>query len=302
MERRRLMKLLSLSHWDGVAPRPGTALRAAVLGSPVAHSLSPALHRSAYAALGLDWTYTAVECDAPGLQPYLETLDPSWAGLSLTMPLKRTALALVDEVSDVAMDTGGVNTIVFRDGGMFGDNTDVYGIVSALREAGVVAPERPVVLGGGATAWSALAALRDLGAREIAVVVRGKSRGAAACAAATRLGVMLHFHLYEDLAKALDGADLVLSTLPPGAADPYAPAVASSGATLFDVVYTNWPTRLAKAVSFNGGSVVPGLSMLLHTAVRQVQLITGVTRIPVAAMRDAVRAGAERHDRLAPGA
>jgi len=295
------MKTHSLRHWDGVEPRLGTTLRAAVLGSPVSHSLSPALHRSAYASLGLDWTYTAVECDEAGLQPYLESLDPSWAGLSLTRPLKRTALALVDEVSDVAMDTGGVNTIVFRDGGTYGDNTTVYGMVSALRAAGVVSPRRPVVLGGGPTACSALAALRDLGAREIAVVVREKSRGAQVCAAATRIGVLLHFYVYEELADALDGADLVFSTLRAGGADRAAPAVANSGAAVFDVVCSNWPTQLAKAVSFTGGSVVPGLSMLLHQAVRQVQLMTGLTEAPVAAMLDAARAGVERLGHAAVG-
>ncbi|MFJ8827533.1 shikimate dehydrogenase [Streptomyces sp. NPDC102467] len=291
------MKTLSLSRWDGVEPRPEAALRAAVLGSPIAHSLSPVLHRSAYTALGLDWTYTAVECDERGLRPFLESLDASWAGLSLTMPLKRPALPLIDEVSDVAMDTGGVNTIVFRDGGMFGDNTDVYGIACALREAGVDAPQRPVILGGGATACSALAALRNLGVRDIAVVVREKSRGGEVCAAASRIGVMPQFYVYEDLANALDGADVVLSTLPAGAADPYAPAVAGSGAALLDVVYANWPTRLAKAVSFNGGSVVPGLSMLLHQAVRQVQLMTGCTRVPVAVMLDTARGEVERRER-----
>jgi shikimate dehydrogenase len=116
--------------------------RAAVLGSPIAHSLSPALHRAAYAALGLDWTYEAIECREDDLPA---VLAGSWAGLSLTMPLKRAVLPLLDEVSGPARAVGGANTVIFKDGRRIGDNTDVYGMVTALTEAGAArgAPPRP---------------------------------------------------------------------------------------------------------------------------------------------------------------
>ncbi|MDQ1009269.1 shikimate dehydrogenase [Streptomyces sp. V4I23] len=272
-------------------PVPRSGMRAAVLGSPVAHSLSPVLHRAAYAALGLTWSYTAMECDERRLPALLDSLDGSWAGLSLTMPLKRAVLPLVDEVTPLALDVGGANTVILRDGRRYGHNTDVHGILAALREEGLGGDGRPdaVILGGGATACSALAALKELGQTDIPVVVRESSRGGQVCAAATRLGVAVRYHAFDELGDALDGARLVLSTLPAGAADPYAGAIARSGADVFDVVYTDWPTRLARAARFGGARAVGGHAMLLHQAVRQVELMTGRSDVPVEEMRRAVR-------------
>lgn len=264
--------------------------RAAVLGSPVAHSLSPVLHRAAYTALGLDWRYDAIECDAPGLPGLLGTLDGTWAGLSLTMPLKKAVLPLLDRTSPLCAAIGAANTVVFEEGGRSGFNTDVHGIVAALAEAGVTAPGSTVVLGGGATAASALAALYELGRTEAAVVVRDPVRAADVQAAADRLGVTARIRMLGDLGKVIRGADLVMSTLPAGAADAYAPLIAESGAVLFDVVYAPWPTPAARRVTEAGGVVVGGLSMLLHQAVRQVALMTGRPDVPVAAMRGAVEA------------
>jgi shikimate dehydrogenase len=270
-------------------------LHAAVLGTPVAHSLSPVLHRAAHAALGLDWSYTALECDERRLPELLDSLDESWAGLSLTMPLKRGALPLVDEVTPLALDVGGANTVVLRDGRRYGHNTDVHGIVMALREEGL-AGSRPhaVILGGGATACSALAALKELGQTEIPVVVRERSRGGLVCAAATRLGVAVRFFTFDELPDALSGAGLVVSTLPAGAADPYAAAIARGGADVFDVVYANWPTRLARAARFSGARAVGGHTMLLHQAAAQVELMTGCSDVPVEDMRRAMTAELDR--------
>src|SRR5579872_3716657 len=111
-------------------------MKAAVLGSPIAHSLSPALHRAAYAGLGLDdWTYETVECDEAALAAFVTSRGPDWAGLSLTMPLKRTVLPLLDHTDPLAVIAGGANTVVFRPDGRYGYNTDVQGIVDALTEA-----------------------------------------------------------------------------------------------------------------------------------------------------------------------
>ncbi len=114
------------------------ARKAAVLGSPIAHSLSPALHRAAYARLGLDgWSYQAIECDEPGLPGRLAGCGPQWAGLSLTMPLKRAVLPLLDRADPVTAATGCANTVVFSGGARLGFNTDVAGLVTALAETGL---------------------------------------------------------------------------------------------------------------------------------------------------------------------
>jgi len=250
-----------------------------VLGRPIAHSLSPRLHRAAYAALGLDWTYDAVDCGEAELPALLDGLDASWAGLSLTMPLKQAVLPLLDEVSLLARDVAAANTVVLRDGRRSGANTDVAGVVAALREAGVTGAERPVVLGGGATARSALAALARLGAGRPVLVVRSEPRET--LAAAERLGVRPTLAAYDP--AVLSGCDLLVSTLPAGAADALAPHVGGIPA-LLDVVYDPWPTPLAAACR---GTVVSGAAMLLHQAAAQVELMTG-RPAPLEAMRAAL--------------
>ncbi|MEV4581148.1 shikimate dehydrogenase [Nonomuraea jabiensis] len=271
-------------------------MRAAVMGSPIGHSLSPYLHRAAYQAMGLDgWSYEAFECDEARLPALLGELTPvrgqtpggadPWAGLSLTMPLKRAVLPLLDTVSDLAVEVGGANTVVFRDGRRHGHNTDVYGIEQALAEAGVPAPGSATVLGGGATAASALAALRNLGLFSATLLVRDPARAGETVEVAERLGVALAVETFDKL-DACTRVDLVVSTLPGGAADAFADRLARVPA-LFDVVYSPWPTSAAAAVRAAGGTVVGGFAMLLHQAVRQVELMTGRTDVPVEAMRAA---------------
>lgn len=217
--------------------------------------------------------------DADGLPAFLAGLDGEWRGLSLTMPLKQAVLPHLDEVSDLARDVAAANTVLLDDGRLRGDNTDVHGIVAALAEAGVVSARRAVVLGGGATARSALAALAELGERSPVLVVR--SEPVETLAAAARLGVRPSVAPYRP--EVLAGCDLLISTLPPGAADAVAPHVAGVPA-LLDVVYDPWPTALAAACS---GTVVSGAAMLLHQAAAQVELMTGQSA-PVEAMRAAL--------------
>jgi shikimate dehydrogenase len=275
---------------------------AAVLGSPIAHSLSPVLHRAAYAGLGLaDWTYEAFECTEDGLAAFLDGLDASWAGLSLTMPLKREALKLADGRGPLAVQVGGANTILLRDGRRFAENTDVHGIVTALTEAGI-RPGGALVLGGGATAASALVALHELGLTAVTLVVRDRRRAAEAAAAGERAGLAISVRLLDDLPELLaaqppDG--LIVSTVPGDAAAPYAPLITQARPDLavFDVVYAPWPTTLGAAARAAGSTVVGGLPMLLHQAVRQVELMTGRTDVPVEAMRAAALAEQERRSR-----
>ena len=261
--------------------------RAAVLGSPIAHSLSPALHRAAYRELGFDdWTYDLVECDEAAFPAFAEQAGPEWAGLSLTMPLKRVALQVADEVSPLAAAVGAANTMVFRDGRRWVDNTDVAGIAAALAEAGVRSGEHALILGAGGTAQAALAALREFGGHDPVVLVRDLARTGDLRAAADRLGVAPRIQ-----GGLLDGAapraDLVISTLPAGAGDALAFASATGAQVVLDVVYAPWPTPLAATAGRAGAVVVSGLSVLLHQAVAQVELMTGL-RPPVDAMRAAL--------------
>ena len=263
------------------------ARRAAVLGSPVAHSLSPVLHAAAYAALGLDgWTYERIECDEDGLTPLLAGLGAEWAGLSLTMPLKRVALELADAASELAVAVGAANTLVFGPPGRYADNTDVPGMVDALREAGVTRVDSAVVLGAGGTAQAALAALAELGERTPTVVVRDPARAGALRETADRLGVDVTVRRW-DRAELLRDADVVVSTVPRGAADdlPVPP-----GAVVFDVVYDPWPTPLAATALAAGCRIVSGLDLLLHQAGHQVRLMTG-REAPLGAMRAALSPG-----------
>jgi shikimate dehydrogenase len=277
-------------------------MKAAVLGKPVAHSLSPVLHRAAYEALGLaDWAYELVECDEPGLAAYVESRGPEWAGLSLTMPLKRTVLPLLDHVDHLAAATGGANTVVFRPEGRYGYNTDVQGIVDALTEAGAQAPASVTILGAGATACSALAAVGELGAAGADVVARDPSRAAGLLATAGRLGLQARLRPWADLGNdAAPVPDLLISTVPAGAADDYPERVRltrQAPLVVMDVVYHPWPTPLAQAAAAAGSLVASGYAMLLHQAAAQVELMTGKPA-PLEAMRQAGEQELARRTRI----
>jgi shikimate dehydrogenase len=269
------------------ARRATDRTRAAVLGSPIAHSLSPVLHRAAYAELGLDaWSYDRFEVDEAALPGFLAGLGPQWAGLSLTMPLKRAVIPLLDEVSDTAAAVEAVNTVVLtEDGRRTGDNTDVPGMVAALRERGVETVDSAAVLGAGATASSALAALARICTGEITAYVRSAARAAEMRQWGERLGIEVRTADWADAARALR-APLVIATTPAGTTDALAAEVPERPATLFDVLYEPWPTDLAARWSAHGGAVVSGLDLLVHQAVLQVERMTGRSA-PLAAMRRA---------------
>jgi shikimate dehydrogenase len=243
-----------------------------VLGSPISHSKSPALHRAAYDLLGLSWQYSAVEMDGDRLGEFIGGLDASWRGLSLTMPLKQDVLPLLDSIDEVAAVTGAANTVLFDAGSRRGFNTDVGGIVRTLREAGVHAVSRGVLLGGGATAASALVAMSELGSREVRVLVRRPGAAAALIELGSRLGVRVDEGRMEEL-DTIGRAELVVSTVP-GGTDLGVAASAGliASATLLDVAYDPWPTPLAAGWIAGGGTVVHGLGMLLHQALLQVRI------------------------------
>jgi shikimate dehydrogenase len=219
---------------------------------------------------------------------------PEWAGLSLTMPLKRAVLPLLDEIEPLAREVGAANTVVFSGGRRHGHNTDVPGMIAALAEAGVTgapdgAPRQAAVLilGGGATACSALAAARGLGVAQVTVAVRDPARAQDLLAAAGRLDVAVTLTDFETPRD--DAPGVLISTVPAGAADIYAKRIAHGDLVpgrLLDVVYHPWPTALAVAAREAGVSVAGGLELLLHQAADQVTLMTGKPA-PLPAMRQA---------------
>ncbi|MFF1414642.1 shikimate dehydrogenase [Streptomyces sp. NPDC058289] len=263
-------------------------IRAAVLGSPIEHSLSPVLHRAAYQELGLgERSYDRFEIDEAALLGFMAQLGPEWAGLSLTMPLKRAIIPLLDEISDTAASVETVNTVVFtEDGRTVGDNTDIPGLLAALSEQGVEKVESAAVLGAGATASSALAALARICTGPVTAYVRSEARAAEMREWGERLGVDVRTADWSRAAEAL-AAPLVIATTPAGATDELAGSVPAAAGTLFDVLYDPWPTPLAAAWTQRGGKLLGGLDLLVHQAVLQVELMTGCPTAPLAAMRAA---------------
>ncbi|MGB6456165.1 MAG: shikimate dehydrogenase [Streptosporangiaceae bacterium] len=273
------------------------ATRAAVLGAPVAHSLSPALHAAAYRALGLtDWSYEAIECDEARLPGLLASLGPDWAGLSLTMPLKRAVLPLLDHTEPLATTVAAANTVILRDGQRLGFNTDVAGLVAAMRAAGVTTEGNVVVLGAGATACSALAALRETGTSDVTVAVRSRPTAEPLLAVAGQLGVLVRV---ADIGAGLLASrrwDVLISTIPGTAAAGVAGLFTAGLVTaraVVDVGYDPWPAPLAAAAAAAGSVVISGYELLVHQAAGQVELMTG-HRAPVEVMRAAGLAELDR--------
>jgi shikimate dehydrogenase len=265
--------------------------RCGVLGDPIAHSLSPVLHRAAYAELGLDWTYDAHRVPSGGLAAFLDGpslagLGPEWRGLSLTMPLKREALPLVDRLTDRARLAGAVNTLLLEDDGTrVGDNTDLPGAAAAIRERTSAPLSSAVLLGGGATATSVGLALVDLGVRSIVVAVREAAR-AAGTVAALRAHPAAPDVVVTGLAAAPATVDIVVSTIPAAAQTPELVGRCADVPVVFEALYDPWPTPLAASAIDSGRTLVSGMDLLVHQAALQIELFTGM-QAPLAVMRDA---------------
>ncbi len=264
----------------------GAARRCGVLGDPVTHSLSPVLHRAGYAELGLEWSYDAHRVPAGGLAGFLADLDASWRGLSLTMPLKREALAVVDRLTDRARLAGAVNTLLLEDGERVGDNTDLPGASAAIRERTTIPLTSAAILGGGATASSIGLALLDLGVRSVELLVRDEAR------AGETVDVLRARSVGADVRTGrLDAsgdlrADIVVSTIPAAAQTADLVARCSDVPVVFEALYDPWPTPLA--ASADGRTLVGGLDLLVHQAAMQFDLFTGL-RAPLETMRAAGR-------------
>jgi shikimate dehydrogenase len=257
--------------------RPASAApprKAAVLGSPIAHSKSPQLHLAAYRALGLDdWTYDRIECGAEELPGVVGGFGPEWVGVSVTAPGKFAALRFADEHTERADQVGSANTLVRTPRGWRADNTDVDGVAGAIGSASGQA----LVCGSGGTAPAAVVGLAQLGVSGITVVARNPDKAARLVDLGTRIGVATRFCGLDggELADEVAAAEVLVSTIPADVAARYAGAFATIP-VLLDAVYDPWPTPLAAAVAAAGGRVINGVQMLLHQAFAQVEQFTGL--------------------------
>jgi len=256
----------------------------AVLGSPIGHSKSPALHRAAYAVLGLDWTYDAIEVTEASLAGFVESRSATWRGLSLTMPLKRAIMPLLNSCEDLATITGSTNTVLFsqrdgqdngqRDGKPFlsGFNTDVHGIAESFRQAGITSLDTVRILGGGATAASAIAGASLLSASNVTVLVRDEARAVSLIAVGDALGVAVQVISLAH-SDAREVPDAIISTLPGGAVLEHDFSnETKKRSILFDVAYDPWPSALAQSWTAADGQVISGIHMLINQALMQIRI------------------------------
>jgi len=259
-------------------------MKAAVLGSPITHSLSPILHNAGYQAQGLPHIYERHEVNESGLTQFVENLDSDWMGLSLTMPLKVAAFGVVDVFTPLVEISGSINTLIFGEQ-ILGYNTDIYGIVQACRELGLSSAQSCTIIGSGATARSAIVAAREMGVSHIELLARNAEAIRQCDAIANELGITL-------IAPAMDESqwqksDLVINTTPANVADKLLPEVTEVSGLLLDVIYHPWPTQIASRWQDAGGALCPGYLMLLHQAAAQYELFTGI-EAPVTEMRIAL--------------
>ncbi len=250
-------------------------MKAAVLGSPVAHSKSPLLHLAAYRALGLtDWTYDRIECVADELPSVVSGFGDEWIGVSVTMPDKFAALQFADERTERAELVGSANTLVRTGRGWRADNTDVDGVAGALGHVRHL--RRAIVVGSGGTAPAAVVGLAELGVIEMTVVARNQDKAERLIELGRAVGIAAKFCEFADpeLRAVVECTDVLVSTIPADAAAAYA-SIFAAAPVLLDVIYQPWPTPLAEAVGTMGGQVIGGLEMLLHQAFSQVEQFTG---------------------------
>jgi shikimate dehydrogenase len=273
---RRERLILPVTPLDSNAART----RLAVLGSPISHSRSPAIHRAAYTVLGLDWSYESEDVTGDSLAHYIGSRDPSWRGLSLTMPLKRDILPLLDSRDPLVETVGGANTVLFGDDGLRGFNTDVQGTIAALAQHGITRIERVHILGGGATAASVIVALQRLGLRHALVSVRSPERSTDLRHLGRAIGVTVEV---GGFATRSDGADLLVNTIPGRAEVDFddAPLLAAR-VPFFEVAYDPWPSPRAARWDAAGLALISGLDLLIHQAVGQVRIfLTGDQHEPL---------------------
>jgi len=243
-------------------------IKAAVLGSPIAHSLSPLLHKSAYEILGIEGDYSAIDVPAPTLSDFLDRcLNEGWDGFNLTMPLKETVFESgVVTFDESATRIRSANTLVRSGNGFQASSTDMTAFDRLLRDTPV---DRTAIIGGGGTARAAIGALADR-ARSIDLIVRTPGRVDMARAIAPKVNFEI-----KKMDAALEGYDLVINTTPQGAADHFASRLKDVSALYFECLYQPWPTELSFAWKELGGATLNGIDLLVEQALDAISLITG---------------------------
>jgi len=245
-------------------------IKAAVLGSPISHSLSPLLHNTAYAQLGLSASYEAIEVKAHSLAQFMDERDATWTGFSLTMPLKEEVIAYAMHVDDLALRINSANTLYKKAGEWHATSTDVIGFSKSLEMHKVEIKGHVVILGAGATARAAAAAC-DSSQTQITVINRSLARVQAMSDAV--IESELSFLDWGDL-SVLDDADLVISTAPAGVTDSI-DLPARTSAPYFEALYKPWPTTASAKWASGGGGVIDGLDLLIHQAIAQIAIFSG---------------------------
>jgi shikimate dehydrogenase len=257
--------------------------RLAVLGSPIAHSKSPVIQRAAFDVLGLDWTYDAIDITADRLTVFIDGLDASWRGLSLTMPLKRDVLPLLARRHELVDVVGGANTVLMTDDGLAGFNTDVEGALASLRGVGVTRLDYVHILGAGATASSLLVAVAGLGATRVVVSARTPDKARSLVELGARCGVDVVVRAWGVLDRSLITPDAIISTVPGGSNDLLFAEPIRQRSVLFDVAYDPWPSELARSWMRAGGTVISGLDLLVNQALGQLRVfVNGDPDAPLA--------------------
>ena len=244
--------------------------RLGVLGSPIAHSLSPTIHLAAYHELGLDWSYEAIEVREGGLDNFLRACDSSWQGLSLTMPLKAEAITSCDDVDPLALQVNAANTITWSASKTQAHNTDVLGFSNALKLQDAITIDSVAILGGGATARSAVAAVSKF-ASNITVYIRDPNREESLFQARGNGRSTLKIAAW-DLAREALIEPLVISTTPRGVTDCLVESIPVVPGLLFEALYDPWPTALVSHWGRKGGRVISGLDLLVEQGMEQLRL------------------------------
>ena len=272
----------------------------AVIGDPVEHSLSPPMHNAAFSELGLNWVYVACHVQPDAVPAAVESVRAlNWRGMNVTVPHKQAVMAAVDELSDAAHAVGAVNTVVNRDGTLFGDNTDVVGIIRAITDgAGVSrAPEHVVVLGAGGAARGIVYALTTMeGVRRVTILNRTQDKARTLAEEFTGAVEVVGAPLERQCAAdAVGTAGLLVNATSLGRGElaglsplPDEWRCAHGDLVCVDSNYSPPLTPLMQQVERAGGRAYNGLDMLVYQGARSFELWTG-RAAPVDAMRRAVQ-------------
>jgi shikimate dehydrogenase len=269
-----------------------------LIGDPVAHSISPAMHNAAFEACGLTWRYALLETPCDQLARVMQRLRADdCAGANVTIPHKQAVIAYLDDVTPTARRIGAVNTIIKHNGKLIGENTDAYGVLQVLRDAHIaLRGARVVVLGAGGAARAAVFALADAGVASIGIINRTASRAHALADALYQHAP--HLELSVNQEDALTRAHLIINATSLGMTprvneSPLAANVPlARDAVVFDMVYRPPETRLLREAARAGAQTLGGLGMLVHQGALAFTLWTGHPA-PVRAMFDAAQRALE---------